>query len=166
MCKLRSFLIVLCLNRIREIFAQNNTIDVNKNNTIIYNINKNNTHEDYSNYNNVAINESVIVEQSSEDHWNTSTSLISDIDPEAIIINGQKIGLFLFTQYCGPGDRVWRRLPQSHQWNNGRNGRTYREIDACCKQHDECPNYIENAGQHSKYPGLSIKPQMFARYPN
>lgn len=72
----------------------------------------------------------------------------------------QKIGLFLFTKYCGPGDRDWKNIPLH---SIRRDARSYRGIDACCKAHDGCQNYVENSSEYDKFPGLPIKSQLFAR---
>lgn len=71
-----------------------------------------------------------------------------------------KIGLFLFTKYCGPGDRDWKNIPLH---SNQRDLRSYRDIDACCKAHDGCQNYVENSSEFEKFPGLPPKAQLFAR---
>lgn len=74
--------------------------------------------------------------------------------------NDEKIGLFVFTQYCGPGDRVWKaisgygKLPSSNM---------YADLDVCCKRHDECPNYITDDSDYERYIGLPRRPQIFSR---
>lgn len=76
------------------------------------------------------------------------------------VLNNEKIGLFIFTQYCGPGERIWKniygqgKLPSSN---------TYADIDVCCKRHDECPNYISSDSDYDKFNGLPKRPQLFAR---
>lgn len=76
-------------------------------------------------------------------------------------LNDGKIGIFLFTQYCGPGERVWKSI--SGPGKVPPKAATYADIDVCCKQHDECPNYISSDGDYSRYPGLPRKSQIFSR---
>lgn len=67
-----------------------------------------------------------------------------------------RIGVFLFTRYCGPGSRLWNKIFKNDK-------KTYAEIDSCCQMHDECPNYVENAEDYTNYPGLEYRPQFFSR---
>lgn len=67
-----------------------------------------------------------------------------------------RIGIFLFTRYCGPGSRLWNKI-----FNQDK--KTYAEIDGCCQMHDECPNYVENFNDYYNYPGLEYRPQFFSR---
>lgn len=90
----------------------------------------------------------------------SSSSSLPLPDEEFENFYNQKLGLFLFTKYCGPGDRDWKNIPNH---GNRRTPRSYRGIDACCKAHDGCENYIDNSSQYNKFPGLSIKSQLFAR---
>lgn len=94
-----------------------------------------------------------------DEHWNEiiklrniSTSEFKQND----VLNNEKIGLFLFTQYCGPGERIWKTV-------SGQGKYTYADIDVCCKQHDECPNYILSDSDYNKYNGLPRRNQIFAR---
>lgn len=73
--------------------------------------------------------------------------------------NNNKIGLFIFTQYCGPGDRVWNVAGQGKLPSK----KTYAQIDVCCKQHDECPNYISGDSDYDRYTGLPHRQQAFSR---
>lgn len=66
-----------------------------------------------------------------------------------------RIGLFLFTRYCGPGARIWKTFFPGE--------RSYTDIDLCCKMHDECPNFVEKREHYSSYPGLEFRPQYFSR---
>lgn len=75
-------------------------------------------------------------------------------------VNDGKIGLFVFTQYCGPGERVWKAIPGTAKLPSAS---TYANIDVCCKQHDECPNYVSSDGDYDRYPGLPRKSQIFSR---
>lgn len=68
-----------------------------------------------------------------------------------------RIGLVTFTRYCGPGSRLWNKL-------FNQNERTFRQIDYCCKTHDECPHFVERAENYERYPGLEYRPQFFSRY--
>lgn len=88
---------------------------------------------------------------------NFSKSDFSDDDE----LNDAKIGLFIFTQYCGPGERVWKSIPKQ---GNLLSTNTYANIDVCCKQHDECPNYISIDSDYDRYPGLPRRQQIFSRF--
>lgn len=68
-----------------------------------------------------------------------------------------RIGLFLFTRYCGPGSRIRQKFFPNEQ-------RSYNDIDQCCKMHDDCPNFVEKEEHYNQYPGLEIRPQFFSRY--
>ncbi|KAJ6633747.1 Phospholipase A2 [Pseudolycoriella hygida] len=75
------------------------------------------------------------------------------------MMNNQKIGLFVFTQYCGPGERVWRSSGQERKPSSN----MYADIDVCCKQHDGCPNYVSSSSDYDRYVGLPQKSQLFSR---
>lgn len=77
-------------------------------------------------------------------------------------LNNEKIGLFVFTQYCGPGERIWKTISGQEKLPNPVN--TYADIDVCCKRHDECPNYIVSSSDYERYVGLPQRSQLFARY--
>lgn len=48
--------------------------------------------------------------------------------------------------------------------SNGQRARvTYAQLDGCCRQHDNCPNYITELGHYDLYPGLEHRNQYFAR---
>lgn len=96
-----------------------------------------------------------------ENVTNTSKSGFDRID--ANMINDEKIGLFIFTQYCGPGERVWRSVSDSGDVKFPSTN-TYADIDVCCKQHDECPNYISGDSDYDRYMGLTRRPQIFSRF--
>lgn len=70
---------------------------------------------------------------------------------------GTRVGLVTFTKFCGPGSRLWNKL-------FSQNERTFRQIDYCCKAHDECPHFVERADDYVRYPGLEYRPQFFSRY--
>lgn len=74
-------------------------------------------------------------------------------------ITNRVVDIFLFTQYCGPSNRIFspfmRRQTQQV---------TYEDLDVCCHQHDNCENYILGNDDYTKYPGLPHKNQFFARY--
>lgn len=76
--------------------------------------------------------------------------------PNESIVYDLRFGLFLFTSYCGPGSRIWKRI-----FPNGQ--RSYADIDQCCKMHDGCPNFVEKREHYGQYPGLEIRPQYFSR---
>lgn len=67
-----------------------------------------------------------------------------------------RIGLLLFTRYCGPGSRIWKKFFV--------NDRSYADIDRCCKMHDDCPNFVEKREHYIRYPGLEFRPQYFSRW--
>lgn len=71
-------------------------------------------------------------------------------------ING-RIGVFLFTRYCGPGARFLNRIFQTDE-------RTYTRIDSCCRKHDECPDYVLRSDDYERYPELDVRPQFFSRF--
>lgn len=76
------------------------------------------------------------------------------------LIGGSRVGVIVFTRYCGPGSRLINKLfKQSDE-------RTFRNIDFCCKQHDECPNFVETTDHYTQYPGLAYRPQFFSRSGN
>lgn len=80
---------------------------------------------------------------------------LKDVQDESIVYD-LRFGLFLFTSYCGPGSRIWKRI-----FPNGQ--RSYSDIDQCCKMHDGCPNFVEKREHYGQYPGLEIRPQYFSR---
>lgn len=57
------------------------------------------------------------------------------IESRDAMINS-RIGVFLFTRYCGPGARILNRIFKTDE-------RTYTSIDTCCRLHDECPGIFE-----------------------
>ncbi|KAG4071262.1 hypothetical protein HA402_003966 [Bradysia odoriphaga] len=101
-----------------------------------------------------------------DNSWNEIARMvnISESDFDQVVDGGPltdgKIGLFLFTQYCGPGERVWKSISGSGKRPSTS---TYADIDVCCKQHDECPNYISSDGDYEKYAGLPHRSQIFTR---
>lgn len=95
--------------------------------------------------------------------WNEISKLMNISISEfkqADTLNNEKIGLFVFTQYCGPGERVWKSISGQSKLPSTT---TYADIDVCCKQHDECPNYIVSDSDYNKYAGLSRRSLIFAR---
>lgn len=84
-------------------------------------------------------------------------SAIGDDDDNML---NEKIGLFVHTQYCGPGERVWKSRSSRAKIHSPA---TYAKIDVCCKNHDECPNYISSESDYSKYTGLPHKQQLWSR---
>lgn len=68
-----------------------------------------------------------------------------------------RIGVFLFTRYCGPGARLLNRFFKTDE-------RTYSNIDNCCRKHDECPHYVLHEHDYQRYPELDIRPQFFSRF--
>lgn len=96
-------------------------------------------------------------------HWNEIdkiTNISKSAFDQNVTLDEERIGLFVFTQYCGPGERVWKarngqgKIPSST---------TYADLDICCKQHDECPNYISSDSDYERYIGLPHRPQAFSR---
>lgn len=72
-------------------------------------------------------------------------------------ISNARIGIFIFTRYCGPGARFLNRILNKDE-------RTYASIDKCCREHDECPNFVTNFPEDYKnYPELDYRPQLFTR---
>lgn len=71
------------------------------------------------------------------------------------VINS-RIGIFLFTRYCGPGARFLNKIFKTDE-------RTYAKIDNCCRMHDECPDYVLRSDDYKRYPGLDVRPQFFSR---
>lgn len=71
------------------------------------------------------------------------------------VINS-RIGIFLFTRYCGPGARFLNKIFKTDE-------RTYAKIDNCCRMHDECPEYVLRSDDYKRYPGLDVRPQFFSR---
>lgn len=71
-------------------------------------------------------------------------------------ING-RIGVFLFTRYCGPGARFLNKFFKTDE-------RTYARIDNCCRMHDECPDYVLRNEDYARYPALDVRPQFFSRF--
>lgn len=86
----------------------------------------------------------------------TNNAHIADQQQQTFSYDG-RIGLFLFTRYCGPGSRIWKKF-----FPNGE--RTYGDIDQCCRMHDDCPNFVEKEEHYNQYPGLEIRPQFFSRW--
>lgn len=72
-------------------------------------------------------------------------------------ISNARIGIFIFTRYCGPGARFLNRI-----FNN--DDRTYASIDKCCREHDECPDFVTQPEDYQNYPDLDYRPQLFSRY--
>lgn len=71
-------------------------------------------------------------------------------------MNNGKIGIFIFTRYCGPGARFLNRIFYKDE-------RTYASIDNCCRAHDECPDFVSQPQEYGNYPGLDYRPQLFSR---
>lgn len=72
-------------------------------------------------------------------------------------INNARIGIFIFTRYCGPGARFLNRILNKDE-------RTYTSIDNCCRAHDECPDFVTNfPDDYKNYPELDYRPQLFTR---
>lgn len=67
-----------------------------------------------------------------------------------------RIGVFLFTRYCGPGARFLNRIFKTNE-------RTYARIDSCCRMHDECDDYVRFPQDYDRYPELDMRPQFFSR---
>lgn len=78
-----------------------------------------------------------------------------NVESRDAMING-RIGIFLFTRYCGPGSRILNRFFKTDE-------RTYADIDNCCRLHDECPDYVLRPEDYDKYPELDKRPQFFSR---
>lgn len=78
-----------------------------------------------------------------------------DFESRDAVLNG-RIGIFIFTRYCGPGARYLNRVFKTDD-------RTYDSIDHCCRMHDECPDYVLRPEDYAKYPNLEIKLQFFSR---
>lgn len=69
-----------------------------------------------------------------------------------------RIGVFIFTRYCGPGARFLNRILTK------KDERTYANIDNCCRAHDECPDFVTNfPDDYQNYPELDYRPQLFTR---
>ncbi len=83
-----------------------------------------------------------------------------DDDYDDDTLYNQKAGLFVFTQYCGPGERVWKSAGGQGKFPSAT---TYADIDVCCKQHDECPNYISTDSDYQRYAGLPHRQQLWSR---
>lgn len=79
-----------------------------------------------------------------------------EIESRDAMINA-RIGIFVFTRYCGPGARFLNRI-------FGRDERTYASIDNCCRAHDECPDFVSQPDDYQNYPELDYRPQLFSRY--
>lgn len=67
-----------------------------------------------------------------------------------------RIGVLLFTRFCGPGGKLLNTIFKTDE-------RTYSRIDACCRLHDECPEYVNAVNDYRQYPGLEVRPQFFSR---
>lgn len=78
------------------------------------------------------------------------------IESRDAMINS-RIGVFLFTRYCGPGARILNRIFKTDE-------RTYTSIDTCCRLHDECPDYVNQPHDYQRYPDLDVRPQFFSRF--
>lgn len=76
-------------------------------------------------------------------------------DSREEVINS-RIGVFLFTRFCGPGGKVLNKIFKTDE-------RTYSQIDVCCRFHDECPDYVNSYKDYSNYPGLEHRRQFFSR---
>lgn len=72
-------------------------------------------------------------------------------------INNARIGIFIFTRYCGPGARFLNRILNKDE-------RTYASIDNCCRGHDECPDLVSQPEDYQNYPELDYRPQLFTRF--
>lgn len=72
-------------------------------------------------------------------------------------ISNARIGIFVFTRYCGPGARFLNRI-------FNRDERTYASIDNCCRAHDDCPDFVSQPADYQNYPELDYRPQLFSRY--
>lgn len=79
-------------------------------------------------------------------------------------ISNRVVDIFLFTQYCGPSERIWKTVSRPFTGVQQLERVTYADLDVCCRQHDSCPNYIQNKEQYNQYPGLDFRNQYFARY--
>lgn len=77
------------------------------------------------------------------------------IESRDAMINS-RIGVFLFTRYCGPGARLLNKIFKTDE-------RTYSNIDNCCRLHDECPDYVLQPHDYERYPDLDVRPQFFSR---
>lgn len=81
----------------------------------------------------------------------------NNIDKNEETLHNIRTTVLFFTQYCGPGARLWNRIFKSDE-------RTYMDVDYCCKKHDECPHYVEKFDDYYRYPGLEYRPQFFSRF--
>lgn len=79
-----------------------------------------------------------------------------DIESGDAILNS-RIGIFIFTRFCGPGARFLNRILKKDE-------RTYARIDSCCQKHDECPDYVTQPEDYKRYPQLDHRPQFFSRF--
>lgn len=95
-----------------------------------------------------------VLRQKRDSFISKQDGLDDQLKNEAINYDG-RIGLFLFTRYCGPGSRLWRKFFPGE--------RSYGEIDRCCQMHDDCPNFVEKREHYIQYPGLEFRPQYFSR---
>lgn len=89
-------------------------------------------------------------------NFNEFQSNVDSFESKDAMING-RVGVLLFTRFCGPGARLLNKFFKTDQ-------RTYASIDVCCQMHDECPNYVNRANDYRKYPGLEQRLQIFSRY--
>lgn len=64
---------------------------------------------------------------------------------------GVKLGLF--TNFCGPGNHAGP--------SNATVTGLFSGVDACCKAHDACDDYIYSKTDHARYPGLKPKQLYF-----
>lgn len=87
--------------------------------------------------------------------FNDFQSQSEELESRDAMINS-RIGVFLFTRYCGPGARLLNRIFKTDE-------RTYSNIDNCCRKHDECPHYVLQPNDYQRYPELDERPQFFSR---
>lgn len=80
----------------------------------------------------------------------------NEVESRDAMVNS-RIGVFLFTRYCGPGARFLNRIFKTDE-------RTYANIDNCCRMHDECPDYVLQPYDYERYPYLDVRPQFYSRF--
>lgn len=78
-------------------------------------------------------------------------------------ISNRVLDIFYFSRYCGPGERVWGGRIAAAGGGNAKRI-SYADLDECCRQHDECPNYIRDPEQYAAFPGLEYRNQYFSRW--